>query len=205
MQRLSGIYAILDGMLGSDLDALLASVLAAGVRLVQYREKRGIDRLQLARLHRATSAAGATLIVNDDLEAALLADGVHLGQEDLEGHDAGSLRARLGTRLLGISCSTVAEARAAAQLGADYLGVGPYNATATKGDAGPAIGAAGIARIAQATVLPVAAIGGIGLADLAPVYAAGAKMAAIASAIARAPEPQKTAGDLVRCWQRLMA
>jgi thiamine-phosphate pyrophosphorylase len=203
MRDLKGIYAILDAPLSSDLEGLAAAVLTAGVRLVQYRDKGGIDRQRLARLHAATTAAGATLIVNDDLEAALHADGLHLGQEDLAACDAASLRSRLGTRLLGISCATAQEARIATHLGADYVGVGPYHATATKDDAGPAIGAAGIARVAEATALPVAAIGGIGLTDLAGVYAAGAKMAAIASAIARAVTPHDAARELVLAWEQL--
>jgi thiamine-phosphate pyrophosphorylase len=200
---LTGIYAIVDGALTRDPETLLAAILAGGVRLVQYREKNGIDRALLARLHAACRAVGAALVVNDDLEAGLLADGVHLGQEDLAEHDPSSLRAQLGSRLLGISCSEPQEALVAARLGADYLGVGPYNATATKEDAGAPIGASGILRIARAVPVPVAAIGGIGLDDLAAVHAAGAKLAAVASAIACAPDPSAAAQAMVARWRSL--
>jgi thiamine-phosphate pyrophosphorylase len=201
--ELRGIYAILDGSLREDLDALLREVLAGGVRLVQYRRKAGVEGAAAARLARAAQVAGALVVVNDDLETALLADGLHLGQEDLAEHDAGGLRARLGRRLLGISCSTPQEALAAERLGADYVGVGPYKSTATKGDAGEPIGAEGIARVARATHLPVAAIGGITLDDLAAVHAAGAKMAAVASAISAAPDAQRAAQTLVAHWRSL--
>jgi thiamine-phosphate pyrophosphorylase len=201
--ELHGIYAILDGGLCADLDALLRDVLAGGVRLVQYRCKTGVDGAQVARLHEVALMAGATLVVNDDAAGALLAGGLHLGQEDLALHDMRALRARLGPHLLGISCATAHEAAAAERIGADYIGVGPYKATATKGDAGAPIGAAGIMEVARATRLPVAAIGGIGLDDLADVYAAGARMAAVASAIARAPSPRTAARAMVDCWRSL--
>lgn len=203
MIALRGIYAILDGGLRDDLDGLLREVLAGGVRLVQYRHKTGVSGARAAQLHRAAQAVGAVVVVNDDLGAALLAGGLHLGQEDLAEHDAGSLRAHLGTRLLGISCATPQEAHAAEQLGADYIGVGPYNVTSTKSDAGAPIGAQGIARVARATHLPVAAIGGIGLDDLAGVHAAGAKMAAVASAIAGAPDARAAAQAMVLRWRSL--
>jgi len=101
-------------------------VLAGGARLVQYRAKRGVDRDLVRKMLARTRAAGATLIVNDDLEAALDADGLTRRQEDLASLEASSLRARLGDRVLGVSCSSAQEARDAARLGADYLGVGPY-------------------------------------------------------------------------------
>jgi thiamine-phosphate pyrophosphorylase len=203
VSELRGIYAILDGGLSHDLDALLREVLAGGVRLVQYRCKGGSDRTQVARLQQAAQSVGATLIVNDDAQAAVLAGGLHLGQEDLALHDVRALRLHLGGRLLGISCATPQEALAAERMGADYVGTGPYNATATKGDAGAPIGAHGIAEVARATCLPVAAIGGIGLDDLPAVHAAGAAMAAIASAIALAPGPQTAARAMVERWGSL--
>lgn len=200
---LSGIYAILDQELTRDLDELLREVLAAGVRLVQYRAKAGVDRAQVIRLNERVRTASAILILNDDLGSASYAGGVHLGQEDLALQNVKAIRGRLGRRVLGISCSTPQEAREAELIGADYLGVGPFNATSTKGDAGPAIGAAGIAAIVRATHLPVAAIGGIRLEDLTDVVAAGAKMAAVASAIAGARDHEAAARALVERWATL--
>jgi thiamine-phosphate pyrophosphorylase len=201
--KLSGIYAILDPASGRDPGALLEAVLAAGVRLVQLRAKDVVERALVRRLHARTQGAGALLIVNDDLGAALKADGLHAGQEDLERLGAATLRARLGARVLGISCGLPAEARAAEALGADYIGTGPYALTSSKLDAGDAIGIAGLRAVVDATTLPVAAIGGIELADLAAVVAGGARMAALISAIARGPNPGANARALVERWNAL--
>jgi thiamine-phosphate pyrophosphorylase len=201
----AGIYGIVDREVGGDPFAILDAMLDAGISIVQYRAKAGVSRDIVRAMHVRTRAAGARLIVNDDLEAALEADGVHLGQEDLAGNDIGRVRARLGSRLLGVSCGVPAEARVAEAAGADYVGVGPYNATASKDDAGAAIGPAGLAAVVRATRLPVVAIGGIGCADIPAVAASGAAMAAVISAIARAEEPQTAARALVRTWADAVA
>jgi thiamine-phosphate pyrophosphorylase len=183
-------------------------LLVGGIRLVQYRAKAGIDRATVRALHAQTRAAGALLVVNDDLDAARDADGLHAGQEDLaafraRGLAAAAVRAELRGKLLGISCGLPAEARQAEADGADYVGTGPFNATRSKLDAGSAIGAAGLAAVCAATTLPVAAIGGIGLDDLPAVAAAGARMAAVLSALAAAPDPRARARDFVAAWARL--
>jgi thiamine-phosphate pyrophosphorylase len=176
--------------------------LHGGVRLIQLRSKTGIDPVLLAKLLGLTRPAGALLIVNDFLEGALQADGLHVGPEDLARLPAASLRERLGERVLGISCGDPDEVPQALRLGADYIGAGPYAATSTKADAGPPIGAEGIARVVRAAgECPVAAIGAIGLADLAPVAATGARMAAVLSAFAASADPQSTAAAMVARWQ----
>ena len=176
--RLLGIYALIDRELVSDPLKFVVSVLAAGVRLVQYRAKGGVDRELVRRLHVRTSQVGAVLIVNDDLEAALDADGLHVGQEDVGALDASALRAQLG-------------------------GLGPFARTATKADAGPPIGEAGLRRVTEATKLPVAAIGGIELSNLEAVVRSGAAMAAVAGAISRGPDPYLDAHALVLRWTAL--
>jgi len=202
VQTLTGIYAILDAESAPPL-ALAGAALAAGVRLIQYRAKNGADRSLVRALHALTRAHDAVLLVNDDLAIALEADGLHAGQEDLERLEVRDVRARLAGKLLGISCSTPAQARAAALLGADYLGVGPFNPTASKPDAGEPIGPQGVRAVVDATPLPVAAIGGIELADLERVVASGAKMAAVISAIARGPDAAANARALVLRWEAL--
>jgi thiamine-phosphate pyrophosphorylase len=203
--RLEGIYAIVDTSLPISPETLLEQLLAGGIKLVQYRSKSGVERSRVRAMHARTQRSGALLIVNDDLEAALEADGLHAGQEDLSAHDIAAVRARLGTRIFGISCGTVREARSAAQAGADYLGVGPFAATATKLDAGPALGENGVRDIVAACDVPVAAIGGIGPANLMAVARTGAAMAAIVSALGLAPDPRAAARELVACWNELHA
>jgi len=156
-------------------------------------------------MHARTQSYGALLVINDDLEAALEADGLHVGQEDLAACDAQSLRKRLGSRLLGISCAVPEEALVAESLGADYTGVGPFAATATKGDAGAPIGTAGVRSVVERTALPVVAIGGIALDNLAAVVRSGAAMAAVAGAIAHAHDPLEAARALVARWDELAA
>jgi len=201
--ELAGIYCIIDADATPSPLALLDEVLAAGVRLVQYRAKRGVERGTVATMCARTRATGALLIVNDDLESARVADGLHVGQEDLASLDRASLRASLGKKILGVSCSSVDEARAAAHLGADYLGVGPFAVTASKDDAGAPIGARGVRAIVDATPLPVAAIGGIELWMLDEVARSGARMAAVISAIARGPDRSENARALVARWDAL--
>ncbi len=197
---LRGIYGIVDAGAVSEPLAFANALLRGGVRVLQYRAKAGVDALTLEALCRAAHARGAHVIVNDDFDAALRADGWHAGQEDLATHDREGVRARLGTRLFGISCGTPEEARAAQSLGADYVGTGPFAATASKSDAGAPIGPAGLCAVVRSTRLPVVAIGGIGPANLAAVAATGASMAAVISALALANDASLAARELVRRW-----
>jgi len=199
-----GIYAIVDQAFADRPLALLECILAGGVRLVQYRAKLGIERELVRAMHARTRAYGALLIVNDDPEVALEADGLHVGQEDLAGCDGAGLRERLGSRLLGISCAVPAQAAVAESLGADYVGVGPFASTATKGDAGAPIGAPGVRNVVLQTALPVVAIGGIGAGNLAEVAGTGAAMAAVVSAIALARDPRVATSALVARWNELI-
>ena len=199
---LRGIYVVLDAAVTPDLETLLDDVLAGGVRIVQYRAKAGVDRELAARLYGRAERSGALFIVNDDLDAvrALPRAGLHVGQEDLAALGSERVRSTLRGRVLGVSCGTAAEARTAVRIGADYVGVGPFAATPTKDDAGPAIGEAGLASVARSVTIPTAAIGGLGLADLRVVRAAGAAMAAVARAVARDPAPREAARRLVAAW-----
>jgi thiamine-phosphate pyrophosphorylase len=201
MAQLRGIYAIVDAAEGDPLEQL-EDVLAGGIRLVQYRDKIGTDRALLAALAERAHAADALLVVNDDLGALDLADGIHLGQEDLDVQDRSQLRARVGGKILGISAPDEVAARAAVVLGADYLGVGSMYTTGTKFDAGEPIGAEGVRRIVRAVDIPVAAIGGIKLENIADVRATGAAMAAVITAISRAPDRRAAARALVSAWAR---
>ncbi|MGH7717118.1 MAG: thiamine phosphate synthase, partial [Vulcanimicrobiaceae bacterium] len=171
-----------------DVLAQLDDVLEGGIRLVQYRSKNGIDRGVLIRAARRAHESGALLIVNDDVESAQHADGVHLGQEDLALLGAAALRDRVRGKVLGISCPDVRSAEAAVRLGADYVGVGAMYATGTKHDAGNPIGPDGIRAAVEAVRLPVIAIGGITLACIPEVRRTGAAMAAVITAISRAPD-----------------
>ncbi len=200
-ERLHGIYAIVNEGEGNAI-AIAREAIRAGVRVVQYRAKRGIVGENLRALRDAARDADALLIVNDDWRAAVEfdCDGVHLGPDDAGFIDIAPVRAALGERLIGLSCGTTAEAEAAQRMGADYMGVGSVYATTSKGDAGDPIGIAGLRRVAAAAAVPVAAIGGIDALRLEAVRETGVAMAAVISAIADGGLPFEAAQDLVRRW-----
>ncbi len=183
---------------------LAGAVLAAGVRLVQYRAKKGIDGDRIRALRALTRECGALLVVNDDWKAALEydCDGVHLGPGDAGFDRLAPVRQALRERLVGLSCGTIAEVRAANASDVDYLGIGSVYATYSKSDAGSPIGSAGLRALAGASRVPVAAIGGIDAQRLGEVRRSGAAMAAVISAIAGAADPFSAAAELVNAWKR---
>ena len=195
-----GVYALFDPAAHVEPLAYLDALLRGGIRLFQIRAKGGIEFGLLRDVVARIRASSGTAIVNDDVERALEADGVHLGQEDLARHDLSELRRRLGTRGIGLSCGTPAEARAVPAGLVDYLGAGPIFATSSKGDAGGPIGINGVRVVVEATPLPVAAIGGITVASLPRVRETGSAMAAVISALSGAPEPESAARAFVQAW-----
>lgn len=188
---------------GRPLDEVVAAALRGGVTLVQLREK-ALGDAELVEAARALKGRlaplGVPLILNDRVEVAKAAgaDGVHLGQDDL---DAARARQILGPDgLIGVSAGTAEEAARVDKGCADYVGIGAVYATATKPDAGPAIGIAGLAALALTLApLPVVAIGGIGLRQAAEVMAGGAADGiAVVSAICGAQDPEAAARTLRR-------
>ena len=152
-----------------------------GATVVQWRLKNSprVDVVERGRATRSLCARhGVTFVVNDDIEAALMlgADGVHLGRTD-----QGAERAREHGLLLGLSATSLEEARAA-DGEADYIGVGPIWETPSKSDADPAIGLGGLREICDATTIPVVAIGGIDATNAAECIRAGAVGVAVVRA-----------------------
>jgi thiamine-phosphate pyrophosphorylase len=175
-------------------------LLEAGARVIQLRHKTaGADEfLQLARamLAEARRYEDALLIVNDRVDIAIEAgaDGIHVGQEDLDAREV--LRRAPQEMILGVSARTPAEARAAAAAGADYIGAGSVFATPTKADA-VVIGLPGLREVTAAVDLPVVAIGGITRTNLRSVLQTGVRYAAIISDINAAPDPAAAFRELV--------
>lgn len=173
--------------------------IAAGVRFFQYRSKSGPRRavyetsLRLASL---ANKSGALFFVNDhaDIAAAVDADGVHLGQDDLPIEHARKLLGK--KKLIGISTHSREQAVAAETSGADYIGFGPIFASTTK-DAGRVQGCAGITLIKQAVSIPVIAIGGITHEKVWDVISAGADGVAVIAAILSASDIGRAAGTMI--------
>jgi len=183
--RLFGFYFITDRDLCTrTMIEDVSDALRAGAVLVQYRDKGSAapsPRLA-AELLRLCRQSGVPLVVNDDVDLALSigADGVHVGQGDLP---VSEVRRRLGPgAFVGVSVSTVAEAREAERSGATYVAASPVFSTLTKLDAGPAMGLEGVRRLRAATRLPLAVIGGIRDGDIPFLVEAGADLVCAISA-----------------------
>jgi len=174
-----------------------------GVDIIQVRAKK-LSRSKLTALAtavvRAAQDSPVPVIVNDDIAAAYKsgADGVHLGQEDWAKIPRDKRIAKLlGLELLGLSTHSVAHAMLAERDGANYIGVGPIHATATKPGRDP-VGYELLRQVAQRVQTPFFAIGGITLDNLSLVLAAGATRVAVVSAILTAPDIAKAAAEFKR-------
>ena len=177
---------------GRDLVALAVAAERGGVTSVQLRLKRASAREQAAAARALVGALRVPLLVNDRPDVALAAGaaGVHLGPEDLP--VALVRRVVPPGFIVGASAGLPEEADAA--LGADYWGVGPWRSTATKADAGDALGAEGFSRIvARAGDTPCIAIGGVRPEDVVAVRAAGGAGVAVVSGILAADDVEAAA------------
>ena len=165
------------------LDAARAAV-EGGATVVQLRRK-GASTGELVDAGAGFAELGVTLVVNDDVQAALrlAADGVHLGRGD-----PGAEQALAEGLLLGRSVATRREAAVAEHAGAGYLGAGPVWATPSKPDAGAPIGLDGLREICQSVEIPVVAIGGVTAANAAECIRAGASGVAVIRGLAEIRE-----------------
>jgi thiamine-phosphate pyrophosphorylase len=174
---------------------VLPAAFAGGVDMVQLRDKRRADVGAALRFRELCDRHGALLIVNDHPELALEcgADGVHVGQADMP---LAAVRALVGPdMLIGISTHTPEQVDAAERSQADYLGVGPVFATATKPHVEP-VGLELVRHAAQHARKPWFAIGGIDASNVAEVRAAGATRIAVVRAIRDAEDPAEAARGL---------
>jgi thiamine-phosphate pyrophosphorylase len=190
---LSRLYVILDAALLTVPETECAEKLAAaGVRLLQYRNKRASAREVFEsskRLSALLIPQGVTLVVNDRADVALAAEasGVHVGQEDLGVEAARSV---LGARkLLGVSTHNLEQFKEAAATSTDYIAVGPVFSTSTKANPDPVVGIEMIRQVRSLTDKPIVAIGGITLERAAEVIRAGADSVAVISDILLASDP----------------
>jgi thiamine-phosphate pyrophosphorylase len=201
MTPLPRLYPILDAASFPDPDVLCLSAIelaAAGVTLLQYRNKTGNARemLQQARELKARLGNAVKLIMNDRADLCLAAgfDGVHVGQDDLS--PAGA-RAVIGNRLwLGVSTHNPEQLAAADQSTADYLAIGPVFATGSKVNPDPVIGLEGVRQARRLTRKLLVAIGGITRGNCQSVIDAGADAVAVISDLIR--EPRKSAEEFFR-------
>jgi len=196
----SQVYLILDRPSFPRFSLEKISSLAAGkeIGLIQLRDKLSAkaDVLKFAiKLAKQIGSTKTLFIVNDyvDVAAAALADGVHLGQEDISLKQA---RKILGQdKIIGISCHNLAQALQAQKDGADYIGIGPIYATATK-PGYPGIGLKTAADLKAKIKIPYFAIGNISEDNIEQIVAAGIRRIAVCRAILKTLDPKLAAKRL---------
>lgn len=181
------LYAVTDRAWTGEKTLLeqVKEALDGGITFLQLREKE-LGEEEFLREAEDMKTLAATyhvpFIINDNVELALAigADGVHVGQEDME---AGKVREKLGPdKIIGVSAHSVEEAVKAEKSGADYLGAGAVFSTSTKGDAG-ALSMETLKAICSSVSIPVVAIGGIKEENILSLKGTGVAGAAIVSGI----------------------
>ncbi|KAL9627429.1 MAG: hypothetical protein Q9204_006574 [Flavoplaca sp. TL-2023a] len=208
------VYLVTDStpaILGkSNLEDVVRAAVEGGVTVVQYRDKHSDTGylIQTAQLLRTICKPHAVpLIINDRVDVALAvdADGVHLGQTDM---DATTARQLLGPKMIiGVTVSSLAEAVTAIEAGADYLGIGTVYTTPTKEDTKAILGTAGVREILDGItgvdrVVPTVAIGGINAQNVQHVmFKSQARRkrldgVAVVSAVMAANNPKAAAQEL---------
>ena len=191
------LYVILDAtLLNNSLFDCAQQLAAAGVRLLQYRDKSASARDLLetsGKLVSSLRSFGSSLIVNDRPDVAALAGaaGVHVGQEDLDPEQA---RAVVGEKMcVGVSTHNLEQFQRAAGTSADYIAVGPIFSTTSKANPDPVVGLELLRQVRPLTDKPMIAIGGITLERAASVISAGADSVAVIRDVVCAAKPAERA------------
>ena len=196
------LYVILDaGMLTEPAGETAKNLMEAGVKLLQYRAKGAAARELLAEsrsIAETARRAECKFIVNDRPDVAYLAgaDGVHVGQDDLDPEQA---RKVVGPdRCVGVSTHNLEQFRSAAAGSADYIAIGPIFQTSSKANPDPVVGTELLRCVRTLTEKPIVAIGGITLERAAEVLAAGADSVAVISGIMKAKDPAGMVREYIR-------
>ena len=184
---------------GRDPVTVCRDAVRGGTTMIQVRDKQAAPRELIVLVRALVAALPVPVLVNDRVDVALAAGaaGAHLGQDDLP---VGAVRPYVPHGfILGTSVGSAAEADRARPAPADYWSVGPCFATASKPDAGPPLGAAGFAALAQLAPwgVPVIGIGGITAPNTPSILAAVAVGVAVIAAVLAAPDPETAARAIV--------
>ena len=202
IRRAMALYAVTDRSWlreGETLADVCRNVLEHGATFLQLREKE-LDAESIQKeareLKELCAAFHVPFVVNDSVETALAvdADGVHVGQSDIQGRD---IRALIGPdRILGMTARMVEEARAAEAAGADYIGSGAVFGSSTKKNA-KNLPLETLRDICASVSIPVVAIGGIGKENIRELAGCGIAGAAVVSAVFGAEDPGRAAEELL--------
>lgn len=203
------LYAVTDRhwLNGETLYSQVEKVLKGGATFIQLREK-NLDEEhfmeEAKEIQKLCRKYHVPFIINDNVEltAAINADGVHVGQRDME---AGDVRAKLGPdKIIGVSAQTVQQAVEAERRGADYLGVGAVFPTGTKEDA-VEVGKEVLKEICEAVSIPVVAIGGVGAHNVEGLAGSGISGIAVISALFAQPDIEQATKDLRSRTEQMLA
>ena len=195
------LYAVTDRhwLNGRTLYEVVKESLDGGVTFLQLREKT-LDEAhfleEAKELQKLCKEYKVPFIINDnvDIAVAMNADGVHVGQSDME---AGDVRAKLGPdKIIGVSTQTVEQAILAEKHGADYLGVGAVFPTTSKDDAAE-VSYDTLKAICEAVSIPVVAIGGIRRDNMMQLTGSGAAGVSVISGIYGQPDIRKACEELL--------
>lgn len=201
------LYAVTDRswLKGQTLAQQVEQALLGGATMVQLREKQ-LDlphfRREALEIQALCRRYGAPFLINDNVDLALEigADGVHVGQEDME---AGLVRQKLGPgKILGVSAHSPEEALRAQAAGADYLGAGAVFHTGTKTDVST-LSYDTLGDICAAVHIPVVAIGGINKDNILRLKGTGIAGAAVVSALFAQPDVQAAARHMRTLAERV--
>ena len=197
------LYAIVDAsMTGSRSLAEWVRLIAGADRapVLQWRFKGLTDAAALEgarELRAATREAGVLFFINDrpDIARMVEADGVHVGQEDL---DPADVRRLLPDALIGVSTHNARQFEEALASPADYIAVGPVYGTSSKANPDPVVGVEFVSWASSRTTRPIVAIGGLTEANAASVVSAGARGISVISEVMKAQDPTAVSRGLAR-------
>ena len=187
------LYTITDSR--QNLLKIIEDILIAGVKIIQHRFKEGKDKHNLKdaiEIKKLCKKYNALFIINDrvDIAIATNADGVHLGQDDM---DIQTARTLLGnSKIIGISANNEIDISNAIEKGCDYIGIGPVFKTSTKKDKKP-LGVEKIKSLTRDINIPWFAIGGINKIDIPLLKGNGIEKIAIVSALMSSEDPKEEA------------
>lgn len=201
------VYAVTDRswLNGQTLESQVEQAIQGGATFIQIREKQlnDTDFLEQAKkIKKITNQYHVPFVVNDNVSVAIAvdADGVHVGQKDME---AGEVRKKLGqNKIIGVSVQTVEQALSAQKNGADYLGVGAVFSTSTKLDASE-VSFETLKQICDAVDIPVVAIGGINAQNILQLKKSGIDGVAVVSAIFAQKDITQATKELVALAKQL--
>ena len=202
------LYAITDRhwLNGQTLKSQVEKALKGGATMIQIREKDLNEKdflIEAEELLALCRSYNVPFIVNDNVELAVKigADGVHVGQSDMNARD---VRALIGNdKILGVSTQTVEQALFAQECGADYLGVGAVFPTGSKDDA-EVLDRKTLMDICKAVSIPVVAIGGITKDNVRELKGTGIAGISVISAIFAQKDIQNATAELLKRTEEIL-